>query len=396
MSAADFPIARALLRSWHHPTSLLVGEIERTHVTKPGAKLRPFCANRGFQGAPHGSAPQSLRLTGWRLAHAVVKGDFLNPQPCPWIHAAGFVLGVATTLDWRQAELRLCAGASRSRADFAGTSLAGRIGQGVALLVMDLRGYAYDAHYPRAPGKQGPDFIVQNGATGALVEAKGRFVAPGQSPEIKKALNDGLKQLAACNAPGVTKSFVVATFLREVGDGCPEPSLVALVDPDIGDAESDDSPDRVIRENYAGWLRAMGLDSIASDLRARTRRERRGPVVMWKRRVAGAEFLLIPVPWPIPPIGQTQLWPWKCYLQKNARYVVLGLARKIVDRLQHALQNPSSALGDFRSTDQEGEPVSGPIEDDGFYGSVLRDGSLMGIIRGDSLFKKECYEEIEL
>ena len=310
--------------------------------------------------------------------------------------AASFVLGVASTLDWRQSELRLYSGASRSRADFAGTSLAGRIGQGVALLVMDLRGYGYHAHYQRDPGKRGPDFIAQNGATRAFVEAKGAFVAPRHRPDIKAILRDGLEQLKGSSAPGVTKSFVVATFLREAGDRYPEPSLVALVDPDIDDAESEDSPDWVIRENYAGWLRAMGLHGAASDLRGRIPRERGEPVMLWSKNFAGSEFLLLPIDWPPFGFGESRSWTWPSPWFRDARCVVLGLQRARVERLQRALRNPTLSVSDMQGVDAEPGPVSGRIESEGFYGSVMSDGSLMGTIPVDSLFGNGRPEELEL
>jgi hypothetical protein len=257
----------------------------------------------------------------------------------------------------------------------------------MALLVMDQLGFSFGAHFQRVHGTRGPDFIVQEkgSATRALVEAKGTFATPGKAPNIKGMLGDGLRQLSSCSVRGVRKSFVVGTVLREVGDSYPEPSLVTLVDPDLEDGSLEVSPDWVIRENYAGWLRAMGLFDAASDFRGGISRELGEPVSMWPVEIAGVEFLLVPLylPWPGPPFD-------------DAYCIVLGLQRAIAESLQTALRDHRLALLDLFTLEMGREPTSGAIEGDWLEGSLMGDGSFLGIIRLELLLLGGAPEEIQL
>src|SRR5581483_2730657 len=86
-----------------------------------------------------------------------------------------------------------------------------------------------------------PDFIVENGkCERALAEAKGAFLTPNATCNIKGVLKDALDQLDGWDRiidPQPSKNFAVGTFLREADDQFEEPSLVAFVDPEPGGEE---------------------------------------------------------------------------------------------------------------------------------------------------------------
>ncbi|HEX7022981.1 MAG TPA: hypothetical protein VF171_09005, partial [Trueperaceae bacterium] len=190
-------IATTILSSLVGAASLPVFELDRTHVGAPGKKVRPFDPQRGFLGDPKCPSlpPGELALNSWRLAHAVKKADCVRPTLHRWAGRIAFWLDQLTVLDWRHSNLRLLRGASEAHLDFFGSSLAGRIGQGVAILLMEDKGYRFVSHYPRQANVQGPDFLVENSGSGAvvraMVESKGSFGQPKERTPIKEVLREG-------------------------------------------------------------------------------------------------------------------------------------------------------------------------------------------------------------
>lgn len=196
-----------ILQAFGTQAILPIYELERLHIQTKGTRIRPFVDGRGFSKDPlcpgTGAKPAELKLTGWRLAHAVKKADCLRQMPFEFLQHLGFLLEYLPALDWRRGNLRLLPGVASAYADFAGSSLAGRIGQGVALLFMDARGYSFAAHYPRVAGSPGPDFIFEKQSIRGdriLVEAKGSFVAPRVQPNIKGTLAEGLDQISTAKS----------------------------------------------------------------------------------------------------------------------------------------------------------------------------------------------------
>ena len=190
--------------------------------------------------------------------------------------------------DWTASEWCLNQGMSSFYADFSGSGMSGRIAQGMALLFLEDKGYAYVGRFETewkqrattqnrqwpAGKTKAPDFIAENGQKEwVLAESKGGFSSPGKKPPIKGALKDGLTQLDGWDkyiSPQPIKSFAIGTFLRETGDTSGETSLIAFVDPEL--PEVPENPvefprDAVRRANYASWLSLMGLDGAAARLR---------------------------------------------------------------------------------------------------------------------------------
>ena len=141
-------------------------------------------------------------FSAWRLAHAVKKADCSRwpLHQVLWTGTAGFLLENAHLFDWNAGELCLNEGMSSFYADFSATGLAGRIAQGMALLFLEDKGYAYVGRFETewkqraatqnkrwpAGKKKAPDFIAENGRKEwVLAESKGSFASPGKQAEYK-------------------------------------------------------------------------------------------------------------------------------------------------------------------------------------------------------------------
>lgn len=390
--------ALQVLRAFAAQATLPLYELDRAHVQTKGTRIRPFVAERGFTNDPlcpvRNVNPTDLKFTGWRLAHAVKKADCLRQMPFEFLQHLGFLLEQLPTLDWRRGNLRLLPGVASAYADVAGTSLAGRIGQALALLFMDARGYAFAAHYPRAAGTPGPDFIFErqsNSVDRVLVEAKGSFVAPTVQPNIKGTLAEGLGQISKAKPLDSRKSYVVGSFLREHGDTGKEPSLIAFVDPENArSSPGDESPrDLVLRHNYAAWLDAMNLHYAASDLRARASRDRPEVIRLHILNLNGTRFGVVPTHSFYPGDFDEPFDPrWL----GNGRFIVVGMPMTILHGLSRTLADPTTSLtiGDETITELPTEVYDGE-----FNVSVLRDGSLLGSVPAPMLFR-DGPEEIAL
>jgi hypothetical protein len=236
-------------------------------------------------------------------------------------------------------------------------------------------------------GTAGPDFIFEKQSTHRdriLVEAKGSFVAPSVQPNIKSTLSEGLDQISTAKPLGSSKSYVVGSFLREHGDPGKEPSLVAFVDPEIDRSNPTDGtpPDVVLRHNYAAWLDAMNLSYSASDLRARSSRDRPEAIRLNTLSLNGTRFGVVPTHLISLDDFDEPLEPW---WRRNGRLVVAGMPMTILRELSRALTDPATSLtiGDETSI---GYPTA---EYDGeFKGSVLRDGSLLGAVPAQLLYRE--------
>ena len=230
-----------------------------------------------------------LTFTGYQLAHAVIKADFLEYRN-PTLPGIGFVLQSHHFINWVSTELCLKTGAAKLLGDFARTGLTGRIGQGISLLFSHSQGYSFAAHLREyleasnistrdAGGRALPiaDFVCDASAGArAIVESKASLSSNGNDPSavkslLKCALNNQVVPWMSRLIPPATKSFVVCSYLRERSNAGSCPSSLVFVDPennnDLG--EFDLSPATVRRENYAAWLSVMGLIQEAERLRNR-------------------------------------------------------------------------------------------------------------------------------
>lgn len=194
-------VSKRVLQAFNGHSNLPVHELAKAKVEKPHGRTRPLPKASG-----------TVNFSAWRLAHAVKKADCLRwpSAPIRWVGATGFLLENGHLFDWDASEWCLNEGMSNFYADFAGTGLAGRIAQGMALLFLEDTGYAYVGRFETewrkrattqnrqwpADKTKAPDFIAENARQEwVLAECKGGFSTPGRKPPIKGALREGLTQL---------------------------------------------------------------------------------------------------------------------------------------------------------------------------------------------------------
>lgn len=229
-----------------------------------------------------------LSFSGIQLAHSVIKADFLDYRN-PLLPGIGFVLQSHDIVDWQSQDFCLKPGASKILNDFVLTSLAGRIGQGLAILFCHNEKLCFTAHLRQflesrgiltrdANGELLPiaDFVFDGPGNRAIVEAKASLSIRKNEPSrvksiFKKALETQVNPWMPRVNPSATKSFVISTYLREKPDPAADPSALVFVDPsrDGGNGDIVLSREAVCRENYAAWLSAMGLVDEANRLRQR-------------------------------------------------------------------------------------------------------------------------------
>ncbi len=274
-----------LARGFTGQSQIPVHELDRRTVITPRARARPL-----------GSASGKIEISAWRLAHAIKKADCARRFPPLWLYvaSAGFLIEHFYLFNWDPENLRLAGGMADGYADSTRTSLAGRIAQGMTILFMEERRYAFVERFslflrrhstlPRSAAQRKqdktPDFVFEKHSQEsavperALAESKGGFVSPGRNPDIKGELRNALEQLDGWDkrlSPQINKSFAVGTFLREVDDNSTEPSLIAFVDPEPGESDGtiEYRPDAIRRANYAAWLTGMGFNDAALRLLGR-------------------------------------------------------------------------------------------------------------------------------
>lgn len=414
--------------------SIAVHELDRLHVQVRGAHIRPFNDQEGFSKNPNVPTHRgTLDFTLWELFHASKKAELLNARPA----AAVVVSALASLVEHfdlfaNAPQLKLRDGHASLYADFSSTSLAGRLAQGMALLFMQSRGFAYvermEALLNRAlrrrnytPGTLAPGVIGLSSTTGlptqdpdfifegrggrndlALAESKGSFAIPTHSPNIKGAMSDGLTQLAYWPRflnPPPRKSFVVGTFFREECDTHAEPSMIAFVDPE-GDEPTDDqrtfSEDAIRRANYAAWLRQMGFQYAANALTLQSPQEGvtasrlavialptdRGNREFAFRIVAAVdEFGPTPMEW-LTRDFPNHIWPsYPIRRKRPPLFLIAAIELKTLRQVEIAVSRPEApALLDLQQISDV--QIS---SDDGLAGSVFPDGTFFGAVSGEWL-----------
>lgn len=375
-------------------SSLPVYELDKTKVQTRSTHIHPFPP-----------LSQNLSFSAWRLAHAVKKADCLRwPLAWPqwWLSSTGFLLENGYLFDWNENELRLKQGMSNFYADFTNTGLAGRIAQGMALLLLEDKGYSYvgrfetvwKQHTAKWPAnkKKAPDFIVENAQQEwVLAESKGGFSRPGRKPPIKKALKKGLEQLDGWDkffTPQPTKSFVVGTFLRETGDTSDEGSLIAFVDPgpDTPENPVEFPPDTIRRANYASWLSFMGFENAASRIRTDIGEPQSHELPIISLGQDKFAISIASISPRLPDLSSREFWKhfdkwlfhpfWK--FREGIRIDIAGLDLEVLKVLGKTSDYLTDALMEL--SPQEKLEGSFELKQGTFHGSIFSDGSLLGEI----------------
>ena len=264
---------------------------------------RPYVPSAIPVRTSYGQATHDVHINEWELFHAMAKVELACTFSAEDVYksAVAYQMQRGTQFDWTAVELRTRQLWTRRLVDHVKSSFHGLTGEAIAYLVMLDREYVYwdrlevlllrcieheavnhDLMIKRweqlidfridLPGK-GSDFLFEaSSGARALVEAKGSFVN-NDKLSLKGDLTYGLEQLSQWSqrmTPQPSKSYVVGTYLREIGDNN-DPSLVALVDPPgdgVSSSEQVEIPDDWVRRgNYGAWLMGMGLFDTANQLR---------------------------------------------------------------------------------------------------------------------------------
>lgn len=392
-----------MLRALSRRSELLAYKCNQSDVMKPRCRVIPNTAQ-----------PTKLSFSAWRLAHAVKKADCARWASFPVLQkmSFGFLLENAHLFNWNPKEFGLRPNMSEFYADFSRTGLSGRIGQGMALLLLENKKYRYIGNFSNIYGNflkksnaksiNYPDFVVENNHNGrALIEAKGSFVSPNYHRGIKDKLKQALKQLDGWDkllSPCIHENFAVGTFLQEAGNRHKKSSCIAFVNTkpqtSVGVPEdpADLPPDAIRRDNYASWLSLMGFDDAAG--RLRERRSEREQRRLWRLTLKGRKYDVVissiqssyrhptydPYFWH--PIGGIPSFLFG-RLRDDIKIGFVGLDSRVMDALRNTLTNhDSQALMNIELEDEPEEQgdIHGELGGGEFYASVFSDGSLIGEI----------------
>lgn len=257
-------------------TSIEVHEWNQADVRK---KRLPNASKLGALSTQH----RDLSFSGCNLAHAVVKADFMDRRNLT-MPGLGFLLQACSVIDFGKSPIELKSGAPKALNDFSLSSMAGRVGQGLAILYGHRLGLRFAAHLRShveslPAGSAGllhkneamADFLFADDQQTVIVESKGSFSLRENDPSpikavLKGALQNQVDPWMLRLQPTPSNGYVIYSCVREGGS---EPSAIFVVDPEGGATESSDVPlsvEQVMRANYATWLRAMGLTDSAERL----------------------------------------------------------------------------------------------------------------------------------
>lgn len=448
MTMTLIPPAPRRVRPPTGTSRLPVVELPRDDVAKPRKRIRIRYGSKKWHDADcsFGDFSDELRFNAWAFYHAAKKTElacsFTPRQLDRW--AQDFADEYRELFVWRTANLRRVDRSVFEVEDFASKGLAGRFGEAVAYLFMISRGYRYwdrigtlwerasrhqnishaemtkRARVIAAKIKSGrpdlePDFAFETAAQEvALAEAKGSFVHPEQdNPNPKEQLSHALNQLAAWAkfiAPAPRKSFGIGAYFRDVSDTGKDPSLVAFVDPP-SDADPETSPvefpnDWIRRGNYGAWLIGMGFRAAGEALRNAAAYETT-TVSVWVVNLSGRRFAVLPqrlvLKEPFRPSAHVPFWfhprffwdgpPDLILRELGIQGVeVLGLDILVLRYIERAIKSPEMPVllgieredGTYENSPPQQTRVS--LEGaDGFDGSIMPDGSLVGILRANDL-----------
>jgi hypothetical protein len=376
--------------------SLPVHELSKDKVQEPYSHIRPL-------PNPSGCLP----FSAWSLAHAVKKAALLGTPDEDELKsgAFAFLMEYMKLFDFKTKPISLKHGITRRYVDFISKTLTGSVGEGMALLFLQQKGYAYvgrfesiwrqraatqNRQWPKE-NRRAPDFIAENSQQEwVLAESKGAFSSAARKPNIKSALKDGLDQLEGWDrfiTPQPIKSFAIGTFLRETGAPASERSVVAFVDPapELSENSVEFAPDTVRRANYAACLSLMGLHGAASRLQEGVGVPK--PYEFPILTIAKRQYAVILTPREAKSPSQSSRETLKAF--KEWRRLRVPWARKGGDvrvigldvNVLHALSLVTKAgivseLMALQPTEPQGTPID--LEFGEFHGSILSDGSLMG------------------
>ncbi len=396
-------------------------ELPKAKVQKPRArvKFREGSQAQAAADSSYGNFSGHITFSAWQFFHAAAKTEFaMSFTPAEADQAAMLYAAQHNhLLIWNTQNLRIRDQGVFSRVDATRSYIAGRFGVAASSLLMQHWDYPYWDHIPSlweraarnaqishaqsvqmaqviaakiASGRpqNEPDFAFEK-AVGdvALMESKGKFVNPGDTnPPVKADMNEALGQLGAWSgfiSPNPGKSFGIGTYLREQTDSAYDPSLILYVDPPA-EKQTRFEPvpfprDWIRRGNFGNWLMRMGL--VEAGLALRDGREKLAaqislPVV----EMSGRKFAFTVHAWNFAPMGRgfpflpfSELFLDLGFVQ-TFDLLVTGLEVNVLGMIEKSLRSAEA------SSLLKAEPVSVSETPGWFSGSIMRDGSLLGLL----------------
>ncbi|MDZ7320971.1 hypothetical protein N4G41_04910 [Kosakonia sacchari] len=227
-----------------------------------------------------------LEFTLWQLAHAVVKTDFLIQRNYSF-HSLGLILSAHELIKLAKNDnLRLVDDINTVVNDVTLTSLIGRLGQGISLLLSYKLGYIFvghlasdvqvKAHIAALPDSvkrvKIADFLFENSNKQRVIfESKSSYALQINDPsEIKSSLKRALdKQVDPwLNSPttNINNGYAMHSALR--GEKQPVNSAIIYVDPPGKNRgyKIELSDEWVKVRNYAAWFKFANLFTLADKL----------------------------------------------------------------------------------------------------------------------------------
>ncbi|MCJ2183697.1 hypothetical protein MTR62_13500 [Novosphingobium sp. 1949] len=254
----------------------------------------------------------TLHFTGWDLAHAVVKADYLVERNY-LLPGLGLLLQLDQIISFRAgSNMRLIAGSPATLNDFTKSSLTGRLGQGLSLLFAQQRGYQFAGHLASDPAvishlasgnaktDRAADFLFETHSSQRMIlESKASFSEPDNDPskiksKLKSALTSQVDYWISKITPKASKGYAVYSCLREVGN--PTPSALVFVDPPGETGPNPiDLPETWVRQrNFSAWMRVMGFDAAAAGMIS-GRRDGIAPTPVSVLTIEGRDFAISPL-----------------------------------------------------------------------------------------------------
>lgn len=323
---------------------------------------------------------RDLKFSGCKLAHAVVKADYLDRRNL-MMPGFGFLLQACSVIDFGASSIELKSGAAKALNDVSLSSMAGRVGQGLAIIFGHRLGLKFAAHLRShveslPAGSLGAahkheamaDFLFASDQQTVLIESKGSFTLGKNDPSpikavLKAALQDQIDPWMRYLRPAPSNGYVIYSCLREGGS---EPSAMFVVDPEGDTSESSDVPlslEQVMRENYGAWLRAMGLTDCA---------ERLLHPLPGVRSPVEYTFLIAEIDgrkYAFHDSSATSYYWWRC----NPK---IGLDFFVLQAISSAILSKDTSLQDLLANFPEPREFIRNYD----YASIFPDGSIFGLI----------------
>ncbi|SMC51193.1 hypothetical protein SAMN06297251_10381 [Fulvimarina manganoxydans] len=365
------------------PSAIDLYEWKRADVLKKRLSNKPLWSHLA-------TSVGILPFTGIRLAHAVVKADYLIKRNFA-LPSLGFILQMDRIIDFgSSANIKLMPGASSILADVTQSSLAGRVGQGLSILFAEARGYNFLGHlgsdptvlaYLAATGSERvADFLFEHEDSSRMIlESKASFtlednVCTPIKRTLKRALSEQVIPWLGAVTPTPSKGYAAYSCLRETGNSTR--SAIVFVDPP---GKEDDGPqvhlpkDWVRRQNYAAWLRVMGLHDASNRLKSNRDTEITGgpsDVLMPVVAIDGRRYGILRLSEPSINLIEMSF--------------VIGIEVGALRAISDSIAGEPKALIEYQPYRREEREQAEPL-------SILSDGTLFGLIRRKRVERIEVF-----